>query len=487
MPPPNILIVMTDHQRGDTLLPGHPAKTPHLDRFAQQGITFRETYCPSPHCCPSRATFFTGLYPSRHGVWNNICNDQALSRGLKDGVRTWGEELVDAGYALHFCGKWHVSVEESPADRGWQEHLVSSAAGAHHGVPWSYYQELASQTQASDRREGVIKRPGYGPYRMYGTISDTNDSHDETAVAKAIEVLESTPQAGKPWCLFVGLIGPHDPYDVPHEYIQHYKVEDVPLPKSFQDDLNDKPRIYQRMRNQIFDQLSERETKEAVRHYWAYCSYLDKLFGRILEALDKSGQAEDTLVLYCADHGDYCGEHGLFAKGIPCFRGAYHIPAVLRWPRGLHEPGRSVDGFVSLADFGPTFVEAAGLNPDLGLTGRSLMPFLRGEEPSDWRDDIHTQCNGVELYYTQRSVMTREYKYIFNGFDQDELYDLRADPDEMHNLAEDPAYQDIKREMCGRMWLFAFHENDSATNSYITVGLAPYGPAEAFRDPGVQG
>ncbi len=109
---PNILIVMTDHQRADTVLPEHPALTPHLDQFARQGITFTETYCPSPHCCPSRATFFTGLYPSGHGVWNNICNDQALSRGVKPGVRMWSEDLRQAGYQMHFTGKWHVSVLE---------------------------------------------------------------------------------------------------------------------------------------------------------------------------------------------------------------------------------------------------------------------------------------------------------------------------------------------------------------------------------------
>jgi arylsulfatase A-like enzyme len=109
------------------------------------------------------------------------------------------------------------------------------------------------------------------------------------------------------------------------------------------------------------------------------------------------------------------------------------------------------------------------------------MPFLRGEMPADWRDDIHTQCNGIELYYTQRSVMTREFKYVFNGFDLDELYDLRTDPNEMNNLSADPAYEGIKRELLRRMWHFAYCEDDSANHPYITVGLAPLGPAEAFR------
>jgi arylsulfatase A-like enzyme len=110
-----------------------------------------------------------------------------------------------------------------------------------------------------------------------------------------------------------------------------------------------------------------------------------------------------------------------------------------------------------------------------------LLPFLQDRSPDAWRDEMHTQCNGVELYYTQRSVMTRDFKYVFNGFDRDELYDLRADPNEMHNSADDPTYEAVKREMCGRMWRFAYREDDSAINPYITVGLAPYGPAEAFR------
>ena len=205
------------------------------------------------------------------------------------------------------------------------------------------------------------------------------------------------------------------------------------------------------------------------------------LFGKILSELEKTGKIENTLVLYCSDHGDYCGEHGLFAKGIPCFQGAYNVPAVMRWPTGIKNPGRRVDEFVSLSDFAPTFIELAGKQPDRDFSGMSLVPFLKGETPQNWRDEIHTQCNGVELYYTQRSVMTKDFKYVFNGFDLDELYDLRNDPYEMRNIAYDPDYEEIKKELCGRMWRFAEREDDGATNGYITVGLAPYGPAEAFR------
>jgi len=478
---PNILIVMTDHQRGDTVLPEHPAITPNLERFALQGITFTQAYCPSPHCCPSRATFFSGLYPSRHGVWNNVCNDQALSRGLKAGVRLWSEDLAEAGYQLHFCGKWHVSAEESPADRGWQEHFVSATGKSHHGVHWDHYRDLAAKTESKQRRTAEIRRPGYGDFRLYGATSEAGNAHDERTVAEAVRVLENLSEQDQPWCTFVGLIGPHDPYDVPQQYLDLYDLDEIELPPSFADDLQDKPGIYQRLRQQIWRQLSDDETKDAIRHFWAYCTYLDDLFGRVLDALEKSGQSQNTLVLYCADHGDYCGDHGLFAKGIAAFRGAYHVPAIIRWPNGILYPGRQANLFVSLADFGPTFLQAAGIESSRHFAGSSLVPSFTGNTIVGWRDDIHTQCNGVELYYTQRSVSTKEYKYVFNGFDQDELYDLRSDPDEMTNLASDPTYEGIKRQMCARMWRFAHQEADTAINPYITVGLAPYGPAEAFR------
>ncbi len=476
---PNILIVMTDHQRADTVLPEHPAITPNLDRLAAEGVTFTGAYCPSPHCCPSRATFFTGLYPTGHGVWNNICNDQALSRGVKPGVAMWSEDLARAGYALHYIGKWHVSVLESPKDRGWTEHMLTGAAGDLHGVSWKAYQTLAPDP--TERGEGEILRPGYGPVRLYGTRPEEEDRHDQSVLHKTLEVLEGLKDADRPWCVYTGFIGPHDPYLVPQRDLDLYNLEDIPLPPSYSDPLEDKPRVYQRMRNQIFDQLSEREVREAIRHFWAYCTYLDDLFGQILQALEATGQAENTLVLYCSDHGDYCGDHGLFAKGIPCFDGAYHVPAIIRWPKGVQSPGRRVDAFVSLADFAPTFIEAAGQPLERHFAGASLLPFLRDETPADWREAVFTQCNGVELYYSQRSVRTKDYKYTFNGFDQDELYDLRKDPQELSNGANDPAYADVKRDLLRRLWQFAYAEGDSMTNPYVTVGLAPYGPGEAFR------
>lgn len=481
---PNILIFMTDHQRGDTVLPDHQALTPNLNAFARQGVTFTNTFCPSPHCCPARATFMTGLYPTRHGVWNNICNGQALSTGLKPGVRCWSEDLNAAGYQTAYFGKWHVSVEEGPEDRGWRKTAhVSGGKGTLHGQRWEQWQQWAAGEEPTERGEGEILRPGWGTYRTYSSWEKTREveTTDDKITQCGIDAVREFGKGDDPWCVYVTTGMPHDPYRVPKKYLDMYDVDDVALPPSYADEMAGKPAVVRRMRRQIFGQLSEREVCEAIRHYWALCTYLDDLFGKLLAALEETGQADNTLVLYTADHGDYCGDHGLFCKGIPCYNGAYHVPAIVRWPKGIADPGRRVEPFVSLADFAPTFQQVAGCTVDTSLTGESLMPFLKGATPREWRDEMHSQCNGVEIYYTQRSVRTATHKYIYNAVDFDELYDLENDPDEMNNVIDDPAYESVKHDLVKRMWRFAHKEQDTAHNSYVTLAMAPWGPMEAFR------
>ena len=239
-------------------------------------------------------------------------------------------------------------------------------------------------------------------------------------------------------------------------------------------------------RRDRFDQLSEGEHREALRHYLAFCSYEDHLFGRVLEALEHSGQTEETVVVYLSDHGDYAAEHGLWAKGLPSFLPAYHIPAVVRLPESLREKntaGSVSDAFVSLADFAPTLLDLAGLPPREDFAGASLLPLLRGETPSAWRDALFFQSNGNELYGIQRGLLTRDWKFTFNGFDYDELYDLRADPHETINLARQPEHRETCHQLMRRLWQFGFEHNELAICTYIMTGLADLGPISAL-EPG---
>ena len=482
--PPNILIFMTDQERADVLRPDHPCITPNASKFAAQSVTFQNTYCPTAHCCPSRATFMTGLYPSKHGIFNNVSTPTAINRGLTPGVTCFSEGLRDAGYKLAYSGKWHVSHEENPSDRGWEELVITAGKGSFMHRTEDYYRGLP--TTPSQRAYGQIKRPGWGDLQLFDTYDSQSehgyeDHEDYKVVRAACDAMPDLAASGQPWALYVGTFGPHDPFIVPRQFVDLYNLDDIPLPESYADNLADKPAVYRRMRQQYWDQLSEREIRDAIRHYWAYCTMMDALFGLVLDTLEQTGQADNTLVLRVSDHGEYCGDHGLFFKGVPCFQEAYHVPAMIRYPQMTQQPNCSVNQFVSLADFAPTFLEAAGIARPDNLTGQSLLPFLKDETVPAWSDAHYTQFNGVELYYSQRSVQTDHYKYVYNGFDFDELYDLQADPHELHNLAADPQYDAIKRQLVGKMWQFAMREKDDRLfNPYGTVALAPWGPGDSF-------
>jgi arylsulfatase A-like enzyme len=241
------------------------------------------------------------------------------------------------------------------------------------------------------------------------------------------------------------------------------------------------------------------EVRESIAHYWGYCTMEDALFCLVMDALNATGQADDTMVIYLSDHGEYCGAHGLYCKGVPAFREAYHVPTIIRWPKGIAEPGRRVDSFISHTDFAPTFLDLAGLTSRTEHSGQSLVPWLLGETPSSWRDAAFTQLNGVELYYTQRTVTTDRYKYVYNGFDFDEMYDIENDPHELINLAFpdttqmrrphsntnpetpwpplSPELESIRRDLLRRLWEFAREQEDQIFNPYYTVAMAPIGPA----------
>jgi arylsulfatase A-like enzyme len=476
---PNILIVMTDHQRMDTVLPEHPCITPNLTRLSEDGLTFTHVLPPMAHCCPARATFHSGLYPSRHGVWNNVDNEYAINHGPHEHIRMFSQDLRDAGYDLAHSGKWHVSAcaHQTPRAYGWRElgpygESIQSTSGK-----WEAIREAA----ANPEPDASIRMPGYHPHDLYATDENAGKG-DEAIMQRALDELPALAAGDKPWCLYIGWNGPHAPYRAARRYVDMYDLDDIPLPASFGDEMADKPDYYGKLRRQVFDQLGERGARDAIRHFWAMCTHLDDLFGRVLEALEKTGQADDTLVLYCADHADYAGDHGLFHKQVPSFLGAYLVPGVIRWPKGLSNPGRRVDEFISLADFAPTFMELAGVAPTRYLTGRSFVPFLEDKPPEDWRQEICTQCEGTENLFTQRQVISKEYKYVYNGFGRDELYDLANDPHEMVNRIDDPTLESVKRDLVGRMWRFAYLEQDRlGSTQYLMVNTAPWGPKEAFR------
>lgn len=479
---PNILFFMTDQERWDVIAPDHPCRTPHVERLQKEGVTFSHAFTPMAHCCPARASLMTGMYPSKHGIHNNVQNGAALQRRLNDGCETFSEKLKAAGYSLAYAGKWHVSAEQDPADFGWEE-LEVCAKGTYGGLDSEQYCDMPREDTAP-RRWGEVLQPGYGRRRTHFKLDGTmEDTPDYSTLMSALTKLPDLAAAEAPWCLYIGLNGPHGPFKVPEPYAGMVDPASISLPANFRDEMGTRPRLYQRMQKK-YAQLSEDEVRESIAYYWGYCAMMDDMLGLALDALDKTGQADDTLVIFASDHGEYCGNHGLYAKGIPAFDEAYRVPYVFRWPNGIRQPGRTVDAFITHCDMSPTLTSLAGAEPTADPSGRSLVPFLNGETPDDWPDAFYNQCNGVEIYYTQRMVRTKDFKLVYNPADVDELYDLQADPHETVNLIDDPRYQPVIKQLFTKLWTRAAEERDHMS-PYHTISHAAYGPAVALgRDDG---
>ncbi len=484
---PNIIVFMTDQQVADTVHDWHMAKTPNVDRLKKTGVHFTHSFCTAPHCCPSRASFFTGLYPSEHNIWNNVENNSAFSRDFYDDIVTFPELLQQDGYRTIFSGKWHVSGYDGPSERGFDEVLHEYISNHGRMKPenkpsslsdWAKHYSDASKvdTQNTEKEFGRIIRPGYPKFVQFG--EEENPFGDNTTVEKACNRLQ-TMNEEEPFFMYIGTVGPHDPYCLPKEFLDLYDINDIELPANFYDDMEKTPNLYQRTRNAF--RLTEEEHKESIRHYLAFCSYEDSLFGKVLDTLEEKNMMENTIVIYTSDHGDYVGAHGLWAKGLPCYREAYNICSIIGGA-GIVNGNRQESAMISITDFAPTILELAGVLNENHVTGKSIVPFLKGESPSEWREYLFTQTNGNELFGIQRSVFSKQWKFVYNGFDFDQLFDLTNDPLEMVNVVDVLDYQEVLKQMWKELWKFTKATKDMTTSPYIMVALAPFGPGILLED-----
>lgn len=449
-------------------------------------------------------------------MWNNVNVPNALSRGPHEQAAFWSEDFARSGYRLGFSGKWHVSNWQPPSAFAWEELFLhpamppepASLEMQHERARTSQWATLLSSSRpsaTSERGKGEIIRPGWPAYRHFGV--DEDPFRDADVVSAGVNfVRAAAPATGTrtgagttvgaaetpPWLLYVGTLGPHDPYTPPQRFLDLYDLADIELPASFSDTLEDKPTLYRRSRDP-FDQLTELEHREALRHYLAFCSYEDHLFGLLLDALEETGQADNTLVVYASDHGDYAAEHGLWAKGLPSFESAYHVPLIIRGPVVAKDVRGSVSTSpVSLVDVGTTLLDVCGIAGSPTASGFSLAPVLRGEAHTPARDHVIFQSNGNEVYGIQRIVRTEQWKLVVNLFDDDELYDRVADPDEMVNLlARDTSTRQVGiapldaipenlvgvvTELYTLLWEFARDHDDDIVNPYILTALSTIGP-----------
>ena len=438
---PNILLFVSDQQQWQTVCDRSPARSPNINRLAAEGMRFERPYATVALCCPSRAALISGQFPWHNGVLNQIHVPERTRSDMFPDVQTYSRKLRDAGYRLGYVGKWHASWERTPLDFGFHDLRAPSGYNPETLTRIGMTEEHTPRRTAVDI-ECEVTWPGDTPHLFYGidhTPEEQTRPYIETS--HGIDLLTQYATQPDPWFVTINVVEPHDPYTPLAHYAAHYDPADVTLPASWRDDFANKPYMNQRDAA-LWAALSETQVRTAIARYRAYCEQVDTQVGRVLDALDTTGQAENTLVIFTSDHGDMCAAHRQFIKGWQPYEETYRVPLVVRWPAVI-APGGVCHHLVQLHDLAHTFADIGGGMPITPADGRSLRPLFEEPGRDDWDDVAFCQYYGGEFLYTQRMVITPRHKYVFNGFDRDELYDLDTDPHELTNVLDDPAYRDV--------------------------------------------
>lgn len=463
--PPNILLILTDQQRADTLAcyaTETRCRTPHLDALAAQSVVFRNAYTVCAVCSPARASLQTGVYPHTHGVETNIYERGCLVHELPDSPALLSRRLQQAGYSIGYTGKWHLGEGGLPV---LQQHggIRANAAPSRSGLPTDLGYEGDDFPGHGDGGYGYpqfkdyLKRRGLsfdlanvdrGRERGYHTetgevTSPIESTPDYFLVERAIELMEQFRQRGQPFCLQVHFWGPHEPFFAPTKFLDLYRNVALPSWPNFDENRAGKPGFHD-----VFRRPNEPWAywENALRHYYACVSSMDAQIGRLLQHLRQAGLYDDTAILFSTDHGDSQGCHGgIENKSYHLYEETVHVPLLIK-PATAGATRRDAEQFVQTCDLYATMLDLAGA-PVTGH-GRTLAPFLRGETPATWRDCVVTEgLSATAALCTHRMIRRGDWKYMFYASGPDELYDLRHDPWEITNRATDPACRSVLTEL----------------------------------------
>ncbi|WP_245631532.1 sulfatase family protein [Curtobacterium ammoniigenes] len=427
-------------------------RTPNLDRIAAEGMRLDAVYCTNSICSPSRASILTGTYSHVNGV-------SSIWTEMDYRVPTFVEALQQDGYRTALFGKWHLGEGPTATPRGFDAWTVFPGQG-------DYIDPEMIDPQGRRVREG------------YAT---------EIVTDMSLEWMDSLDD-DEPFCLMVHHKAPHRPW-VPDEKHKHlYADGSIPEPDTFFDDYATRSRAVRGVRMSIADDMGGEDLKvpmpdglrgpenRAARMRWKYQIYMrdylqciqsiDDNVGRILDRLDERGLTEDTLVVYTSDQGFFLGDHGWFDKRL-MFDQSLQMPMLMRWPAEI-AAGSRYEAIITNVDFAATFLDVCGLDAADALPsnqGRSFRPFLRGEHVDGWADAVYYRYwehdDPIHAAPAHYGIRTADYKLIYYygaglgvpgaseaRFDPEwELYDLSAHPAEVHNVADDPDYAEIKAEL----------------------------------------
>ncbi len=472
---PNILLFVADGMQARTASPDSPCLTPNLDRLAARGVRFERAYCSTPVCSPSRGSLMTGLLPHNHGVLEVEHGRDPDQCVLRDDKRHFAQQLVASGYATGYFGKWHVERTNRLEDFGWQVNGVKSAEHVKHLGKGDVGGSMDLDPALSRWIDGPV--PGYRRILHYGVIdTPPEERYPQLTVDDALHFLEARDDAA-PWCCTVSFSEPNEALVVSRSTLERYDLDAIDLPENRCDDFSGKPNLYRRVARATADTTDD-EWRMARACYYGRITELDEQLGRLLDWLEASGQSENTLVVVTSDHGRYVGAHGYDAHNFGAFEEIYRIPLVVAGP-GV-ESGVVSEALVQLGDLGPTLLEMSGAPGIPEADFRSFAPLLR--EPEENAADFSTayaEYHGTRFPLCQRIWWEGDWKFVFNGFDFDELYDLADDPGELTNLANLPEHRERVERMMAAIWKRVRDTGDRAIleSHYLSMRFAAIGPA----------
>jgi choline-sulfatase len=426
---PNVLFVSVDDMNDWVGCLGHPqAKTPNIDRLARQGVLFSNAHCASPLCNPSRTALLTGRSPANTGIYNN---DQFWRPSLPQAV-TLPQFLRQNGYYAAGAGKvFHHTAGNNPPDQ-WDDFQLQVFDD-----PWY---RRADWYPWNKRVPAPPRHPFNGLQDFQGEFDWGDLEQDDLAYGdqRAVDygIRHFAKAHAKPWFLAIGLWHPHIPMFSPKRFWDLYPQDKLLMPDADPKDLEDLPKVARELaasRRGEFERIvKEGKWKECVQAYLAAISFADAMVGRLLDALDASPAAKNTIVVFWSDNGWHLGEKQHFHKST-LWQRATHVPMIVRAPQA-RKPGVARRQGVSLLDLYPTVAELCGLAPATPLDGRSLKPLL--DNPKAKRPPaVITYLRGNHAARDER------YRYIRYHDGSEEFYDCQVDPLEHSNLASRPEHR----------------------------------------------
>ena len=425
---PNVLFLMSDDLNTALSGFGHPqCKTPELDKLAERGLRFENMHCQYPVCGASRASLMSGLYPYANGTLGNA----GTLRGNMPDVVTMSQLFRKNGYRVGRVSKiYHMGIPPE---------ILAGTATRDDPHSWDEVVNIKAPEQNAPGEKTNWSPKNKSSQSFTGVVAEGDDlAHaDGMAASHAIDFLKR--HKDKPFFLACGFVRPHVPLVAPAKYFDRYDRDAMIAPVVPENDLEDVPEIIRDYkRNSTSYGITPELHKGLLEAYYASISYMDAQAGRILDALKELGLSENTIVVFTSDHGYLLGEHHKFQKQH-LFEESTRVPFIISVPWMNKQNGKATKYITELLDLYPTLAELSGLKAPKNLHGASLVPLLKNPSTDEWTKELAFTIsrNGGE------SIRTHNWRFTHWGFGSGgmELYDLRNDPGEFTNLANDPKYK----------------------------------------------